>query len=125
QRGKEASRFAEQAVNAQLGHNVDAAACQPFVALREELETPSPESVFFWPRQTGPKGDLVDDEMGRVLQVPGWSNIFTQPIINRIKIPSTGGRPDIGVKVFGPDLETIDGLCKQIEAALKPLNGAR
>ena len=43
--------------------------------------------------------------MGRVLQVPGWSNIFTQPIINRIEMLSTGVRTDIGVKVFGPDLD--------------------
>ena len=77
------------------------------------------------PRQTGPKGDLVDDEMGRVLQVPGWSNIFTQPIINRIEMLSTGVRTDIGVKVFGEDLDTIDAVCKAIEAALKPINGTR
>ena len=63
--------------------------------------------------------------MGRVLQVPGWSNIFTQPIINRIEMLSTGVRTDIGVKVFGPDLDTIDRVCKEIEAALKPINGAR
>src|SRR5262249_41751301 len=76
-------------------------------------------------RRSGPKGDLVDDEMGRVLQVPGWANIFTQPIINRIEMLSTGVRTDIGVKVFGKDLDTIDRLCKEIEAALKPLDGAR
>ena len=63
--------------------------------------------------------------MSRVLQVPGWSNIFTQPIINRIEMLSTGVRTDIGVKVFGPDLDTIDRVCKDVEAALKPLNGAR
>ena len=124
-RGKEAERFAEQAVKSQLGEEVDAAICRPFVALREELETPFRDSVFFWPRQTGPKGDLVDDEMGRVLQVPGWSNIFTQPIINRIEMLSTGVRTDIGVKVFGPDLDTIDRVCKQVEAALRPIGGAR
>jgi copper/silver efflux system protein len=89
------------------------------------VEKPFKERVLFWPRQAGPKGDLVDDEMGRVLQVPGWSNIFTQPIINRIEMLSTGVRTDIGVKVFGPDLETIDGVSKAIEAALKPLVGAR
>ena len=60
-----------------------------------------------------------------MLQVPGWSNIFTQPIINRIEMLSTGVRTDIGVKVFGPDLDTIDRVCKDIEAALKPINGAR
>ncbi len=95
------------------------------MTLREELQKPFARRVFLWPRQTGPKGDLVDDEMGRVLQVPGWSNIFTQPIINRIEMLSTGVRTDIGVKVFGADLDTIDRVCKDIEAALKPINGAR
>ena len=102
---------------------------EAFAALRRAARTScrsrSPHGVFLWPRQSGPKGDLVDDEMGRVLQVPGWSNIFTQPIINRIEMLSTGVRTDIGVKVFGPDLDTIDRVCKEIEAALKPINGAR
>ncbi|MFO0789710.1 MAG: efflux RND transporter permease subunit [Pirellulales bacterium] len=123
--GKQTTKFAEQAVESQLGRKVDAAALTPFVALRAELEKPFQKSVFLWPRQTGPKGDLVDDEMGRVLQVPGWSNIFTQPIINRIEMLSTGVRTDIGVKVFGPDLDTIDRVGKQIESALKTVSGAR
>ncbi len=117
--------FAAAALNAQLGKPFATDALQPFVALREPLEHAFKNRVFFWPRQTGPKGDLVDDEMGRVLQVPGWSNIFTQPIINRIEMLSTGVRTDIGVKVFGPDLDTIDRICKSVEAALKPLHGAR
>ncbi|MCI0335250.1 MAG: efflux RND transporter permease subunit [Planctomycetes bacterium] len=125
ERRKEAKRFAEQAVQAQLGKTDDVAAFEPFFAIREELESPFRDDVFFWQRQTGPKGDLVDDEMARVLQVPGWSNIFTQPIINRIEMLSTGVRTDIGVKVFGPDLDTIDQVCKEIEAALTPINGAR
>lgn len=124
-RGAESERFVAEAVKAQLGKEFDPQAMTPLYALRDELAKPFQERVFLWPRQTGPKGDLVDDEMGRVLQVPGWSNIFTQPIINRIEMLSTGVRTDIGVKVFGPDLDTIDGVCKQIEAALKPLNGAR
>lgn len=98
---------------------------EPFKRMREQLEKPFAQRVLFWKRTSGPKGDLVDDEMGRVLQVPGWSNIFTQPIINRIEMLSTGVRTDIGVKVFGPDLDTIDGVCKEIERALKPVPGAR
>lgn len=123
--GKEAERFSIEALQAELGKPFDVASLKPFYSLREELEKPFRDDVFFWPRQTGPKGDLVDDEMGRVLQVPGWSNIFTQPIINRIEMLSTGVRTDIGVKVFGPDLDTIDRICKEIEAALTPVNGAR
>jgi Cu(I)/Ag(I) efflux system membrane protein CusA/SilA len=124
-RGAESKRFAEEAVKAQLGKDGDRQAFQPFVPLREELQKPFADQVFLWPRQSGPKGDLVDDEMGRVLQVPGWTNIFTQPIINRIEMLSTGVRTDIGVKVFGPDLGTIDRVGKEIETALKPINGAR
>jgi Cu(I)/Ag(I) efflux system membrane protein CusA/SilA len=123
--GTEAARFVEAATNVQLDRPHDAAALEPFGKLREELEKPFRDRVYFWPRTGGPKGDLIDDEFGRVLQVPGWSNIFTQPIINRIEMLSTGVRTDIGVKVFGPDLETINRVCQEIERAIKPVRGAR
>ena len=125
-RGAETERFAAAATQAQLGKaGRDGAAFGPFAPLADELKKPFADRVFLWQRQGGPKGDLVDDEFGRVLQVPGWANIFTQPIINRIEMLSTGVRTDIGVKVFGPDLATIDRVCKDVEVALKPLNGAR
>jgi Cu(I)/Ag(I) efflux system membrane protein CusA/SilA len=124
-RSAEAERFTEEALKAQLGKEHDRHAFEPLFPLKEELQTPFANCVFLRQRQSGPKGDLVDDEMGRVLQVPGWSNIFTQPIIARIEMLSTGVRTDIGVKVFGPDLDTIDRVGKEIEAALKPINGAR
>ncbi|HTK78389.1 MAG TPA: efflux RND transporter permease subunit, partial [Gemmataceae bacterium] len=123
--GGESQRFAAEAVKAQLGQSADPTAFRPFAALCDELTKPFADKVFLWRRQSGPRGDLVDDEFGRVLQVPGWTNIFTQPIINRIEMLSTGVRTDIGVKVFGPDLRTIDHVGKEIETALKPINGAR
>jgi Cu(I)/Ag(I) efflux system membrane protein CusA/SilA len=124
-RGKEAEQFAVASNAVLLNKAADESAFHPFHTLRADLEQPMRENVFLWPRRTGPKGDLVDDEMARVLQVPGWSNIFTQPIINRIEMLSTGVRTDIGVKVFGPDLETIDRVCKDVEAAIKHIDGAR
>jgi copper/silver efflux system protein len=124
-RGADAERFATEAANARVAKPSDPAALAPFGELRAELEGPFRGRVLFWPRTGGPKGDLVDDEMGRVLQVPGWSNIFTQPIINRIEMLSTGVRTDIGIKVFGPDLDTVTKACQQIEAAVKPVRGAR
>ncbi len=81
--------------------------------------------VFLWKRQGGTRGDLVEDEMLRVLHVTGWSDIFTQPIINRIEMLSTGIRTPIGVKVFGPDLETINRVSSQVEQALKAINGSK
>ncbi|HET6575975.1 MAG TPA: efflux RND transporter permease subunit, partial [Fimbriiglobus sp.] len=124
-RGAEAERFADAAMQVRLGKEHDPATLGPFGQLRAELERPFKDRVFLWPRTGGPKGDLVDDEFGRVLQVPGWSNIFTQPIINRIEMLSTGVRTDIGIKVFGPDLDTAYRVSKRIEAAVKPIRGAR
>jgi copper/silver efflux system protein len=124
-RGAEATRFAEAVTNVQLNRPHDPAALEPFAAVRAELEKPFRDRIVFWPRTGGPKGDLVDDEFGRVLQVPGWSNIFTQPIINRIEMLSTGVRTDIGIKVFGPDLETVNRVCQDIERVVKPVKGAR
>src|SRR5262249_45234975 len=122
--GAELERFAAQALQAQLGGDAQRS-IGPLAPLIDNAVTELRDPVYLWPRRTGPKGDLIDDEMGRVLQMPGWSNIFTQPIINRVDMLSTGIRTDIGVKVFGPDLEKIDRVCRDIEKALKPLNGAR
>src|SRR5438270_6038354 len=37
---------------------------------------------------------------------------------------STGVRTAVGVRVFGPDLPTIDRVCQQIAEAVKPVRGA-
>src|SRR5262249_50222966 len=133
-RGAESERFHAEAFKTRLGKgtvepararlDTDPAreAFQPFHALRQDLEKPFRDRVFLWQRQSGPRGDLVDDEMRRrVLQVPGWGNTFIQPIINRIEMLSTGVRTLVGIKVFGPDLETINRTCSDIEAAVKDI----
>jgi Cu(I)/Ag(I) efflux system membrane protein CusA/SilA len=122
--GAEYAHFAEQANRARNGKEHDREALKPFIALRQELEGPFAKKLFLWRRQGGPKSDLMQ-EMDTVMQVPGWSNIWTQPIANRIDMLSTGVRTQIGVKVFGPDLETINRVCKEIEQALRPVRGAQ
>jgi Cu(I)/Ag(I) efflux system membrane protein CusA/SilA len=117
-------RFVDELAKARNGKDPDRHALEPFVGLRQELEKPFAERLFLWRRQEGPKGDLLQ-ELDTVLQVPGWSNIWTQPIANRIDMLATGVRTQIGVKVFGPNLETINQVCKEIEQVLRPLDGAR
>jgi Cu(I)/Ag(I) efflux system membrane protein CusA/SilA len=126
--GEETARFAEEAVKAErdLGKDRDRPAFRPFVPLADELKGPFVKRVVtLWPRQSGPDGDLIRDEVERVLQVPGWKNVTTQPIIARIEMLSTGVRNDVGVKVFGSDLKTIDRASKEIAAALEPVKGAQ
>src|SRR5262249_850005 len=122
--GAECARFAEQVNRARNGKDYDGHMLEPFIALRHELEKPFAKMLFLWRRRTRAKGDLMQ-EMDTVMQVPGWSNIWTQPIANRIDMLSTGVRTQIGVKVFGPELQTINQVCKEIEQALKPLRGAQ
>jgi Cu/Ag efflux pump CusA len=122
--GVEYARFAEQSDAARNGKDYDHQSLQPFIALRQELEGPFAKKLLLWRRQPGPKGDLMQ-ELDTVMQVPGWSNIWTQPIANRIDMLSTGVRTQIGVKVFGPDLPTIHQVCKEIEQVLKPIRGAQ
>jgi Cu/Ag efflux pump CusA len=116
--------FVEQATRARNGKPHDSKALEPFIALRQELEKPFAQTLFLWRRTPGPKGDLMQ-EIDTVAQVAGWSNIWTQPIQNRVDMLATGVRTQIGVKVFGPDLETINRVCKAIEQALKPIRGAQ
>jgi copper/silver efflux system protein len=63
-------------------------------------------------------------EMDAALRMPGVTNIWTQPIINRIEMLATGMRSQVGVKVFGNDLKTLEETSRQIADALKMVPGA-
>ncbi|MFA7361097.1 MAG: CusA/CzcA family heavy metal efflux RND transporter [Candidatus Kapaibacterium sp.] len=69
------------------------------------------------------KADLVS-ELNSKLQIPGVSNGWTQPIINRINMLSTGVRTDLGVKIFGDNLDTLEILAIKAENILKNIIGA-
>jgi len=47
------------------------------------------------------------------------------PIKNRIDMLATGIRSPIGIKIFGPDLEVIQSIGKDIEGVVREINGTR
>jgi len=69
------------------------------------------------------KRDIIA-ELDSKLQIPGVRNGWTQPIINRINMLSTGVRTDIGLKIFGPNLDTLETYAIKAEKLLKVVNGA-
>jgi Cu(I)/Ag(I) efflux system membrane protein CusA/SilA len=69
------------------------------------------------------KDDIVS-ELDAKLQIPGVRNGWTQPIINRINMLSTGVRTDLGVKIFGRDLDTLEHLAIRAEQILRKVPGA-
>ncbi len=68
--------------------------------------------------------DLIS-EMDRAMRYPGVTNAWTMPIKARIDMLSTGVRTPIGIKILGPDIETIERLGEHIEMILKDLPGTR
>jgi copper/silver efflux system protein len=89
-------------------------------ALRADLDPPFARRLLLW-RKT--KADLVQ-EMDSAVQMPGWGNIWTQPIINRIDMLATGIRTVIGVKVFGNDLDKIQKVADEVAGVLRQIPGA-
>ena len=73
------------------------------------------------PGMTLPK---LKSEMDRAVSLPGVANIWTQPIINRIDMLTTGIRSEIGVKVFGSDLTVLEGKAREIADVVRTVNGA-
>jgi Cu(I)/Ag(I) efflux system membrane protein CusA/SilA len=83
--------------------------------------------VVFKPKDQWPAGLTKDDILQRLdekLRMPGVTNIWTQPIRNRIDMLSTGIRTQVGVKVFGSDLQTIEKKSAEIERVLHDVHGA-
>jgi Cu(I)/Ag(I) efflux system membrane protein CusA/SilA len=73
------------------------------------------------PGMTLPK---LKSEMDRAVSLPGVANIWTQPIINRIDMLTTGIRSEIGVKVFGSDLTELEAKAREIADVVRTVKGA-
>jgi Cu(I)/Ag(I) efflux system membrane protein CusA/SilA len=70
------------------------------------------------------KNDIIA-ELDAKLQIPGVVNGWTQPIINRINMLATGIRTDVGVKVYGQQLDSIYALSLRVKEILKDVPGVQ
>lgn len=84
--------------------------------------------ILLKPRDQWRKGHTKEDiinELNAKLRIPGVVNGWTQPIINRINMLSTGIRTDVGLKVYGQNLDTIYALSNRMKLALQGINGVK
>jgi copper/silver efflux system protein len=70
------------------------------------------------------KNDIIN-ELDAKMQIPGVVNGWTQPIINRINMLATGIRTDVGVKVYGQNLDSIAVLSEKVKAILSDVDGIK
>ena len=101
------------------------------VGRAETATDPAPLEMFettiqFKPRhqwRAGMTPDKLVQELDRVVNVPGLTNIWVPPIRNRIDMLATGIKSPVGVKVSGTDLQIIDRIARQVESAVRPIPG--
>jgi Cu(I)/Ag(I) efflux system membrane protein CusA/SilA len=91
------------------------------ISMIETIIMLKPESEW---REGLTKKDIIN-ELDAKMQIPGVVNGWTQPIINRINMLATGIRTDVGVKVYGQDLDTIYALSENVKKALNGVDGVK
>jgi Cu(I)/Ag(I) efflux system membrane protein CusA/SilA len=69
--------------------------------------------------------ERLEAELDRLVRLPGVVNAWTMPIKARTDMLSTGIRTPVGIKIFGPKLETINEIGAQIEGAIASVRGTR
>ncbi len=69
--------------------------------------------------------DKLTADLDKALRIPGVANAWTMPIKARVDMLSTGIRTPVGIKIFGPKLETINDIGAQIEGAIGSVRGTR
>jgi Cu(I)/Ag(I) efflux system membrane protein CusA/SilA len=97
----------------------------------ESATDPAPLAMFettiqFKPRdqwRPGMTPERLVTELDRVVKVPGLSNVWVQPIRNRIDMLATGIKSPVGVKVAGASLDEIDRITGAIERAVRKVPG--
>jgi Cu(I)/Ag(I) efflux system membrane protein CusA/SilA len=84
---------------------------------------PEPRGDFFRQWRPGIKSpDDIWNEIVKVTDLPGLTSApRLQPIQTRLVMLSTGMRAPMGLKVFGPNLETIEQAGIQLESTLKQI----
>ncbi len=64
-------------------------------------------------------------EMDGAVRLPGVTNAWTMPIKNRIDMLATGVRTPVGIKVYGPNLDTLQQLGVEVERIVRDVPATR
>ncbi|APG27188.1 cation transporter [Syntrophotalea acetylenivorans] len=78
---------------------------------------------WVWPEEKRISVEQLTEELNAAIQFPGLTNAWTMPIKTRIDMLSTGIKTPVGIKIMGPDLQTLSDLGEQVEALVQTLPG--
>jgi len=109
-------------------HNVLGKAGRAYTATDNSPISMVETIIMLKPKSEWRKGftkNKIINELNAKLQIPGVTNGWTQPIINRINMLSTGIRTDVGLKVYGQNLDTIYAFSQKLKKALVGIPGVK
>ncbi|HJQ60506.1 MAG TPA: CusA/CzcA family heavy metal efflux RND transporter, partial [Vineibacter sp.] len=77
-----------------------------------------------WPDPSKPKAQLVSEIERAADEIPGSNYELSQPIQLRFNELISGVRSDVGVKIFGDDLDVLLRVAGEVQAVLQSIAGA-
>jgi Cu(I)/Ag(I) efflux system membrane protein CusA/SilA len=91
--------------------------------LQEDLKRRITEQIVLWPAE---RVELAGfgGELDRIMQMPGWTNVWTMPIQNRVDMLSTGVNTTVGVRVLGRSLDDVIRASEDVAAVVTKVPGA-
>jgi copper/silver efflux system protein len=97
----------------------------------ETATDPAPLEMFETTVQLKPQSEWrpgmtlskLIEELDNTVKLPGLSNVWVQPIRNRIDMLATGIKSPLGIKVSGPDIHVIEKIGSEIEQVVKQIPG--
>ncbi len=69
--------------------------------------------------------DKLIDSLDAAIEFPGLTNAWTMPIRTRIDMLATGIKTPVGIKVMGPNLDSLSAIARRVEDIVKPMRGIR
>lgn len=91
--------------------------------LQEELADDFAGGLVLWRKS---RENLIGfgGELDQAVPMPGWTNVWTMPIQNRVDMLATGVNTTIGIRVMGNDLDTLAEVSQRVADVVKEVPGA-
>jgi Cu(I)/Ag(I) efflux system membrane protein CusA/SilA len=112
-------------------HHHDAAAAPPLTsdpvpaldAIQEELSKSFARGLLLWKKD---RVELVGfgSDLDLAVQMPGWTNVWTMPIQNRVDMLATGVNTEVGVRVLGSRFDDVVKTSEAVAEVLRKRPGA-
>ncbi len=91
--------------------------------LQEDLAADLAPGLILWRKN---REDLIGfgGELDQAVPMPGWTNVWTMPIQNRVDMLATGVNTAIGIRVLGHDLDGVAEVSQRVAEVVKDIPGA-